>query len=230
MHGVGTYACTIPTQSEDLRDAWEDVKAMFNGGNRKRSASGTNTYHTGSKLSALKDDHEQEKDDQEEINDEKSPAKRDNEEEEGEEENDGKCIIPLPPPPKLFKSRTKERRPPTHNVVSSTTTDEQLPDMNLFLPLPPPPPPLPTSLHSATASHYFPFPPPLPSPSSLSFVPMNSNDWLQFFRSPLFVPSIFRSPFPGLPRRFPCDINHQSSSIIGSGSQSAFKPPVQKYD
>lgn len=208
---------------------------MFNGGNRKRSASGTNVYHTGSKLSTVKDDHEQDKDDVEEINEGRSPDKKVVEDEE-EEDITEKCPLPLPPPPppKLFKTRTKEKRIPTHNVVSSTTTDEQSLDMNLFLPLPPPPPlpflPPPTSLHAATTSHYFPFPPPLPSPAPFPFVSMNSNDWLQFFRSPLFVPSVFRSPFPGMPRRFPCDINHQSSSIIGSGPQSAFKPPIQKHD
>ncbi|CAF4874006.1 unnamed protein product, partial [Rotaria sp. Silwood2] len=42
------------------------------------------------------------------------------------------------------------------------TTDEQLPDMNMFLP-----PPLPTT-PSLPSSHYFPFPPPLPSSNSLS--------------------------------------------------------------
>ncbi|CAF4995117.1 unnamed protein product, partial [Rotaria socialis] len=73
-------------------------------------------------------------------------------------------------------------------------------------------------------------PPPLPSSNSLSLVTLNSTDWLQFFRSPLFIPNSFRLPLASMPRRFPFEINHSNSSIIGSGSQSAFKPPIQKHN
>lgn len=232
-----------PTQSEELRDAWEDVKAMFNGGNRKRSASATNSsLNNMNKLSSMKKSRivEEEEEDEEEgegegEDDSKDAVEEENHEEkkndgierdEEHEEDENKNDSPIPPPAKIARIRPKEKRLPTHNVVSSTTTDEQLPDMNMFLPLTLPP------LPSTTASTpFFPFPPPLPSVSnSLSFVTMNSTDWFQFFRSPLFMPNAFRSPFPALSRRFPFDFNPHPASIIGSGTQSAFKPPSQKDD
>ncbi|CAF4513681.1 unnamed protein product, partial [Rotaria magnacalcarata] len=130
------------------------------------------------------------------------------------------------PPAKIQKTKTREKKLPTHNVVSSTTADEQLSEINMFLPLPlstvPPPPP--------PSAHYFPFPPPLPSSNSLSLAALNSTDWLQFFRSPLFIPNSFRLPSASMQRRFPFEIHHLNSSIIGSGSHSAFKPPIQKPD
>jgi len=141
-----------------------------------------------------------------------------------EEIEEEKFSLPSPPPAKIPKTRAN--RSLTHNVVSSTTTDEQLPDLNMFLPstlLPP----LPTSSNS---SPYFPFPPPPPPPphlstsNPLSFVNLNTTDWLQFFRSPLFVPSTFRLPLNNIPRRFPFEFNNQNS-FLTSGSHSAFKPP-----
>jgi hypothetical protein len=230
-----------PTQSEDLRDAWEDVKAMFNGGNRKRSASGTTSSLTrASKSSAIKDHHEDEKDEMddngEDMSDDKKKLDDDDDDaavdDDDDDDNhnstsnidDDKVSLPLPPPVKVSKIRTRDKKLPIHNVVSSTTMDEQIPDLNMFLPFPLPP--LPT-----TTNHpFFPFPPPLPSSNSFSFVTMNSTDWLQFFRSPLFVPSAFHSPFPNVPRRFPSEMNNHTASVIGSGSQSAFKPPIQKHD
>ena len=203
-----------PTQSEDLRDAWEDVKAMFNGGNRKRSASSTIT----SKSSTMNND------DMNEDNQQKEETNEEDEKIEDSKETDEKLALPIPPPAKLSKTRGRERKLPTHNVVSSTTTDEQLPDINMFLPPPLPPPPLPPS------SHYFPFPPPLSSSNPLSLVTLNSTDWLQFFRSPLFIPSSFRLPLSTMPRRFPFEMNNQNPSFIGSGSHSAFKPPMQKHE
>ncbi|CAF0934357.1 unnamed protein product [Adineta steineri] len=226
-----------PTHSEDLRDAWEDVKAMFNGGNRKRTASATGISSHNSKLSKTNNnnnnnttdesneqvnednDEDREGDDYDDID--KIEDKKEVEEEEEEEE---KIIVPTPPPAKISKTRTKEKKLPTHNVVSSTTADEQLPDMNMFLP---PPPPL---LSAPPSTNYFPFPPPLSSSNPLSLVTLNSTDWLQFFRSPLFVPSSFRLPISTMPRRFPFDITHQNPSIIGSSSHSAFKPPIPKHD
>jgi hypothetical protein len=206
-----------PSQSEDLRDAWEDVKAMFNGGNRKRSSS-TTTSSNISRLLTTDDntmDNNEDKieiiDDDDKQGDEKIGDKKEEEE---------KFVLPNPPPAKISKTKIREKKLPTHNVVSSTTTDEQLPDMNMFLPPPPPPP----------SAHYFPFPPPLSSSNPLSLVTLNSTDWLQFFRSPLFVPGSFRLPLPTIPRRFPFDINSHNPSIIGSGSQSAFKPPIQKHE
>jgi hypothetical protein len=205
-----------PTQSEDLRDAWEDVKAMFNGGNRKRSASATSPSISKSRTNNNNNTNE---------NNEEKKVNNEDEEDNIEDKKEGeeKLILPTPTPAKVSKTRTKKL--PTHNVVSSTTADEQLPDMNLFLPpslLPPPPPP--------PSSHYFPFPPPIPSSNPLSFTALNSTDWLQFFRSPLFVPSSFRLPFPTMPRRFPFELNNQNPSMIGSGSHSAFKPPIQKHE
>jgi hypothetical protein len=216
-----------PTQSEDLRDAWEDVKAMFNGGNRKRSASSTTMSANISKSSTMNNNNNNANDNNEQNQEDKEENDEDNEKIEEKKEEEEKFILPTPPPAKVSKIRTREKKLPTHNVVSSTTADEQLPDMNMFLPpslLPPPPPPPPPS------SHYFPFPPPLPSSNSLSFVALNSTDWLQFFRSPLFVPSSFRLPLSNIPRRFPFEINNQNPSIIGSGSHSAFKPPIQKHE
>jgi hypothetical protein len=223
-----------PSKSEDLRDAWEDVKAMFNGGNRKRSGSGAthssslsksstanNNNNNNTKSTNEDDDAEEEQIDIEE-DDEVEEDKMEDKKEEPEEEEE-KIVDPPPPPAKISKTRTKKL--PTHNVVSSTTTDEQLPDMNMFLP-----PSLLPSLPPPPSSHYFPFPPPIPSTNSLSFVAFNSNDWLQFFRSPLFVPSSFRLPLNTTPRRFPFDLNTSNPSIIGSGSHSAFKPPIQKHD
>ncbi|CAF1025428.1 unnamed protein product [Rotaria sordida] len=216
-----------PTQSEDLRDAWEDVKAMFNGGNRKRSTSGTTTISANISKSStmnnnnnnnfINENHEQKKETNEDD-------QEDDDKIEDKKEDDEKLILPIPPIAKVQKTKTRERKIPTHNVVSSTTTDEQLPDMNMFLP-----PPLLTA-PSLPSSHYFSFPPPLPSSNSLSLVNLNSTDWLQFFRAPLFVPSSFRLPLSSIPRRFPFDINHQNPSIIGSGSHSAFKPPIQKHE
>ena len=154
-----------------------------------------------------------EEEDIDEPVEEKVELKKNEEEEEQEEK--GRFILPTPPPAKVAKTRTKKI--PTHNVVSSTTADEQLPDMNMFFPptlLPPLPPP--------AFAHYFPFPPPLPS--------SNSTDWLQFFRSPLFVPSSFRFPSSTIPRRFPFEFNTPHASMIGSGAHSAFKPPIQKHE
>ncbi|CAF2142234.1 unnamed protein product [Rotaria magnacalcarata] len=213
-----------PTQSEDLRDAWEDVKAMFNGGNRKRSSSGTIASGSTSKSSAnnnsINENYEQ-------TNETSDEDKEDDEKIEDKKEDDEKIILPIPPPPaKIQKTKTREKKLPTHNVVSSTTADEQLSEINMFLPLPlstvPPPPP--------PSAHYFPFPPPLPSSNSLSLAALNSTDWLQFFRSPLFIPNSFRLPSASMQRRFPFEIHHLNSSIIGSGSHSAFKPPIQKPD
>jgi hypothetical protein len=212
-----------PTQSEDLRDAWEDVKAMFNGGNRKRSASGTTMSAHTSKSSTMNNNDIDDNNEQNNDNDEEDKEIKDDEKIEDKKEIDEKLTFPTPPPAKVSKTRTREKKLPTHNIVSSTTTDEQLHDMNIFLPPPlPPPPPL--------SSHYFPFPPPLPSSNSLSLVSLNSTDWLQFFRSPLFIPSSFRLPLSNIPRRFPFEINSQNPSVIGSGSHSAFKPPIQKHD
>ena len=215
-----------PTHSEDLRDAWEDVKAMFNGGNRKRSTSGTAASSANtSKSSAANHNNKSinEDDEEKQIDIEEEDEIEEKKEEEEEIEIDGKSTMPTPPPAKIGKTRIKKL--PIHNVVSSTTTDEQLLDMNMFLPpslLPPLPPP--------SSCHYFPFPPPLPSSNSLSFVTLNSTDWLQFFRSPLFVPNSFRLPLTTTPRRFPFELNTPNPSIIGSGSHSAFKPPIQKHD
>lgn len=226
-----------PTQSEDLRDAWEDVKAMFNGGNRKRSASGTvisaNTPKSSimnsrsSSCDSTNDNNDQNKDVHDEVKDDDEKSQDKNKEED-------KPMVPTPPSPpppppplppaKIAKTKTREKKPPTHNVVSSTTTDEQLSDMNIFLP-----PPLPVVPPPPT-SHFFPFPPPLTSSNSLSLVSLNSADWLQFFRSPLFVPSAFRFPLSTIPRRLPFEINNTNPSIIGSGSHSAFKPPIQKNE
>ncbi len=214
-----------PTQSEDLRDAWEDVKAMFNGGNRKRTASATTMSKSSSTINNnnnnnANENNEEKKEDKEEDDDDEDEKIEDKKVEEEE-----KFVLPIPPPAKVPKTRTRDKKLPTHNVVSSTTTDEQVPDMNMFLPpslLPPPPPP--------PSSYYFPFPPPLPSSNSLSLVALNSTDWLQFFRSPLFVPSSFRLPLTTIPRRFPFDMSSQNPSIIGSGSHSAFKPPIQKHE
>ena len=218
-----------PTQSEDLRDAWEDVKAMFNGGNRKRSGSSSNNSASVSKSSKMnhpndktnEDDEDKEIDIEEEDEIEEEKVKYKNEEAEEDVGEEEKFVLPIPRPAKISKTRMKKL--PTHNVVSSTTTDEQLPDMNMFLPpslFPPLPPP--------PSSHYFPFPPPLPSSNALSLVGLNSTDWLQFFRSPLFAPSSFRLPLGAMPRRFPFEFNMPNSAMIGSGSHSAFKPPSQK--
>ncbi|CAF0858375.1 unnamed protein product [Adineta ricciae] len=224
-----------PTQSEDLRDAWEDVKAMFNGGNRKRTASATTvpkssaTNHNNNNTSGTTEniDHAEEMNDEDKEETEEDDGEKHEDKEIEVDDEEEEVMLPIPPPPKLSKTKTRERRLPTHNVVSSTTTDEQLPDINMFLP-PPPPPPL--SIPSLPGSHYFPFPPPLPSSNPLSLVSFNSTDWLQFFRSPLFVPSSFRLPLSTIPRRFPFEINNQNPSIIGSGSHSAFKPPIQKNE
>lgn len=210
-----------PTQSEDLRDAWEDVKAMFNGGNRKRSSSGTT--NSANKSSIANNNKNTNEDDEEKQIDIEEDDEVEEEKMEDKKEEEEKSVVPSPPPAKISKTRTKKL--PIHNVVSSTTTDEQLPDMNMFLPpslLPPLPPP--------PSSHYFPFPPPLPSSNSLSFVTLNSTDWLQFFRSPLFIPNSFRLPLNTTPRRFPFELNPQNPSILGSGPHSAFKPPIQKHD
>jgi hypothetical protein len=217
-----------PTQSEDLRDAWEDVKAMFNGGNRKRTASATTISANSFKSSTLNNDNDANENNEEikERNDDDKEGEDDDDEDdekiEDKKEKEEKVVLPIPPPAKVSKTKTREKKLPTHNVVSSTTADEQLSDMNMFLPPPPLPPP--------PSSHYFPFPPPLPSSNSLSLVSLNSTDWLQFFRSPLFIPSSFRLPLSTIPRRFPFEINSQTPSVIGSGSHSAFKPPSQKHE
>lgn len=214
-----------PSQSEELRDAWEDVKAMFNGGNRKRSTSGTTASANSSKSSTTNSNNNNSmNDNDEQMKEPDEDEKDDHEKIENKKEDEEKLILPMPPPAKIQKTKTREKKVPTHNVVSSTTADEQLSDMNMFLP-----PPLPTAPPPPT-SHYFPFPPPLPSSNSLSLVALNSTDWLQFFRSPLFVPSSFRLPLPSIPRRFPFEFNNTASSILGSGSQSAFKPPIQKHE
>ena len=220
-----------PTQSEELRDAWEDVKAMFNGGNRKRSASGTTASAMKNKNQARENDDDDDDDDEEKqidieeeeddgvleekVDNKKSEQQQEEEEQQQQQEEKRKCTLPSPPPAKISKTRSKKL--PTHNVVSSTTTDEQLPDINMFFPptlLPPLPPP--------SFAHYFPFPPPLPT--------CNSTDWLQFFRSPLFVPSSFRLPSSTIPRRFPFEFNTPTTSMIGSSPHSAFKPPIQKHE
>ena len=173
----------------------------------------------------VKDEHDADDDEQEEIEGQEpeQEARKANEKKvECKKDADDPMDLPLPPPAKISKTKFRDRKLPTHNIVSSTTADEQSADINMFLP----PLPLPSS-------HYFPFPsplPPPPSPHSLSFVALNATDWLQFFRSPLFVPGTFRLPLPTMPRRFPFELGTHSSSAIGSGPQSAFKPPVQKRD
>lgn len=229
-----------PTQSEELRDAWEDVKAMFNGGNRKRSSSGPISANSSTnKSSTIKDDQIEEKveidveeqDDLEEINDEIiGPKKRplDHEQESEKVHDETAVAIVAPQPTKVSRSKGKEKKIATHNVVSSTTADEQISDMNMFLPLPT----VSTNptLPSLATNPYFPFISHLSSTSSFPLVTMNTNDWLQFFRSPLMLSNPFRSPFGAISRRFPFDFSVQSNSILGNGSQSAFKPPIQKND
>ena len=201
---------------------------MFNGGNRKRSSSGTTISGNISKSSIMNNDDINDNNEQsQDNNEEDKETKEDEKIEDKNKEIDEKLMFPIPPPAKISKTRIREKKLPTHNVVSSTTADEQLPDMNMFLPPPLPPPLVP---HPPLSSHYFPFPPPLPSSNSLSLVSLNSTDWLQFFRSPLFIPSSFRLPLSTIPRRFPFEINSQNPSIIGSGSHSAFKPPIQKNE
>ena len=195
---------------------------MFNGGNRKRSASGTTISGTTSKSSTTMNNNTVENDEQQTENSEEDKEENEKIEEKKREENDDKLVLPHPPPVKIAKTKARDKKLPIYNVVSSTTADEQLSDMNMFLSPAPPPPP--------SSTHYFPFPPPLPSSNSLSFVTFNSADWLQLFRSPLFAPSSFRLPLPTVPRRFPFEINNHNPSIIGSGSHSAFKPPIQKHE
>ncbi|CAF4689879.1 unnamed protein product, partial [Rotaria magnacalcarata] len=73
----------------------------------------------------------------EQTNETSDEDKEDDEKIEDKKEDDEKIILPIPPPPaKIQKTKTREKKLPTHNVVSSTTADEQLSEINMFLPLP----------------------------------------------------------------------------------------------
>ncbi|CAF1597048.1 unnamed protein product, partial [Didymodactylos carnosus] len=89
-----------PSNSEELHDAWEDVKAMFNGGNRKRTLSSTTITTHGNRS------HQTNSDDT-------KMSKTENEEE------------PIVSPKRLStKLLTKEKRIHNELVVSSTTADD----------------------------------------------------------------------------------------------------------
>ena len=213
-----------PTQSENLRDVWEDVKAMFNGGNRKRSASGTTLSVNSSKPSTMNTNNYSASEYQERTIETNEESKEENDKIQDKKKNDEKLVPLTPPPSKISKTKTREKKLPAYNVVSSTTTDEQLADMNVFLP------PLMPTIVPPTSSRYFPFPPPLPSSNSLSLVTLHSTDWLQYFRPPLFVPSSFRLPLSSVSRQLPLEMKNQNQSVIGSGAYSAFRPPIQKRE
>ncbi|CAF0735407.1 unnamed protein product [Didymodactylos carnosus] len=199
-----------PSNSEELHDAWEDVKAMFNGGNRKRTSSlASNSTHDNRSYQANSDNT--------------AISKADDDEE-----------LIVPSKRLSTKLSTKEKRIHNELTVSSTTTDDYS-EKRLELPPPPslPPPPDMSLLLASSRIHSDPFRQfySLPFENSTSSSLLHSHDiqnWWRFLKTPFFTSALipsshqatFRLPLPT--KRSYEDL--RSTTQIGGGLNSAFKP------